>query len=290
MDAFKLDVGSGEVWSITRENLDKATKRRAPWYQPINGHNSWFAVCPVCDNPIQIIGMMEGKKPFGKHFLSQKAGVAVPLKGCVDRDEYEWCPYACKNKTLNRNTKRHSGSKQALLIKNTLIENFDRVIYILQKTSGLRISDNLAEQMLKDYRAVEGWRYRGATVQNIPWTFAYMMQARKLFGRVIEDDSLARSLCENYPELEYNNKKQLVVKVGGRYCPLQFSFIHHRRHITDQHTLTESIEFNIADAERQTVCKKSIIFDHAFFLRLINSKNETWRKTHLIALARRILD
>ena len=225
MDVFKISVDTQQVHKITQENFDLATKKQAPWYQPINGHQGWFAVCPACDNPVQIIGML------------------------------------------------------------------DRVIYLLEKCIGMRISDAQAKLMLESYRLAEGWRYRGATRQNIPWTFAYMMQASRVWGRFFYDFELVDELCARRPDLTFNEDRKtrrIAVKEGAAFCDLTFSLIKHSRHL-DSHTLSESIEFNIADSEQKTIYKKRIDFDYDFFLRLINSKNEAHRKMHLVDLARSIL-
>ncbi|VXD06734.1 conserved hypothetical protein [Enterobacterales bacterium 8AC] len=289
MDVFKVSVETTQVYKITQENFDEATKKQAPWYQPVNGHEGWFAVCPACDNPVQIIGMIERSKPFGKHFFPSQGAVSVPLKGTVNREEYEWCPYASQNKTLTKSDKRRSDSMLAMLIKKTLIEQFDRVIYLLEKCIGMKISDALAEQMLRDYCSVEGWRYRGATQQNLPWTFAYMMQAKRLRGRVFYDTGLIDELCHRRPDLICNEKRQIDVRKPGTFCDLTFSFIKHRRHV-EGHTLSETIEFNIANSKQKTVCSRVISFEDDYFLKLINSKDETYRKMHLIELARVILE
>ncbi|KHT25960.1 hypothetical protein [Pectobacterium brasiliense] len=288
MDVFKISVDTQQVQKITQENFDLATKKQAPWYQPINGHQGWFAVCPACDNPIQIIGMLERDSPYGKHFFPTSGAVFVPLKGRVDKEEYEWCPYASKNKHLTKDELRAAGSELAVLIKQTLIDQFDRVIYLLEKGIGMKISFTLAKQMLEDYRQAEGWRYRGATRQNLPWVFAYMMQAKRLRGRIFSDAEFTEKLFAKRPDLTCNANGQIDVKDDKKFCDLSFSFIRHRRHV-DQHTLSESIEFNIANSKQETVCKREIVFEHDHFLKLINSKNEAHRRMNLVALARNVL-
>lgn len=288
MDVFKISVDTQQVRKKTQDNFDLATKKQAPWYQPINGHQGWFAVCPACDNPIQIIGMLERDAPYGKHFFPTASAVAVPLKGRVDKEEYEWCPYASKNKHLTKDDKRAQGSELAVFIKQTLIEHFDRVIYLLEKGIGMRILFTLAKQMLEDYRVAEGWRYRGATRQNIPWVFAYMMQAKRLRGRIFFDAELKNELFTKRPDLTCNANGQIDVKEEKKFCDLSFSFIRHRRHV-EQHTLSESIEFNIANSNQETVCRRGIVFEHDHFLKLINSKNEAHRKMNLVELARSVL-
>ncbi|MCX8956989.1 hypothetical protein EHW66_09560 [Erwinia psidii] len=59
----------------------------------------WFAVCPVCDNPLQIIGMLERDASYGKHFFPLPDTVSVP-PGRVNKEEYAWCSYASKIKSL----------------------------------------------------------------------------------------------------------------------------------------------------------------------------------------------
>lgn len=288
MDVFKLSVDTKQIYKITPENFDVASKRQAPWYQQINGHQGWFAVCPACDNPIQIIGMLERPHPYGKHFFPQPDSVTVPLKGRVDKEEYAWCPYASKNKHLTKEDRRDKGSEIACAIKEILIEQFDRVIYLLEKNVGMKISDTLARHMLEEYKTAEGWRYRGSTRQNIPWVFAYMMQAKNLMGRIVYDKSLIAEICNKEPNLKCNEKGQLILSDKKKRCDLSFSFIKHRRVLTE-HTLAETIEFNVANSKQETVYRKIIEFDHAYFLKLINSKNESYRKLHLVELARSVL-
>lgn len=152
----------------------------------------------------------------------------------------------------------------------------------------MKISEALAKQMLEDYRAAEGWCYRGATRQNIPWVFAYMMQAKRLRGRIFFDAEFTDELLTRRPDLTCNANGQIDIKDDKQFCDLSFSFIRHRRHV-DQHTLSESIEFNIANSKQETVCKKTIAFEYDDFLRLINSKNEANRKMNLVDLARSVL-
>jgi hypothetical protein len=155
MDVFKLDVYSKYTYSITIDNIEEQIARRAPWFQSINGHDGWFAVCPSCNNPIQIIGMFQGDKLYGRHFVPQRDELKYYLKGTVDHEEREYCRYYKKRKPIDKTTKRPANNELAKAIKTVLIEQFDRVIYLLSKTSGLQISLNLAKKMLEDYIPIQ---------------------------------------------------------------------------------------------------------------------------------------
>ena len=84
----------------------------------INGHEKYFAVCPICDNLIQIIGQYkheegERRKPFGKHYKGNIAELAN-----YDEDAYRRCPY-------------HNPY---------LIKNFDEITQSLEKKIHIKIS------------------------------------------------------------------------------------------------------------------------------------------------------
>lgn len=67
--------------------------RRAPWYRSSgDGTSSQFAVCPACDNPIQIIGLYRLPKgvsrPYGKHATKSVPGLAT-----LNPETRDACPY-----------------------------------------------------------------------------------------------------------------------------------------------------------------------------------------------------
>ena len=74
MDVFKTKPGIPESLHILEETFTNATNKQVPYYtEGEHGRNArCFAVCPLCDNPIQIIGLYkahdEGRKPYGRHY------------------------------------------------------------------------------------------------------------------------------------------------------------------------------------------------------------------------------
>ena len=62
MKKFKLHIGKNHVYPLTKEIYEDATLLKKPYkQQEKNGSTHYFAVCPACDNPIQII--MTSVKP-----------------------------------------------------------------------------------------------------------------------------------------------------------------------------------------------------------------------------------
>ncbi len=293
MDVFKLNIDSKNVYKITKFNLEYHTNMDRPWLQIYNNQKSWFAVCPICNNPIQIIGLSVDSKiqPYGKHFIP-KTPLTYPINGVVDIDEREYCQYFTGRKTITKDTKRPPDNPIAKAIIEVLIEHFDRVIYILEKTSGVKISEALASDMLLEYEIAEGWRYRGATLDNIPWVFAYMSsKARALLGRKILNDKMSESLMNVFKQnnIELHFESGYLRSKAKQFTKLTFSYMHHSQQIVEN-VLQESIDFVVAYNQNR-IYAKSISFEHEYFRNLINSKhnNHNKRNQKLINLATSIL-
>lgn len=98
-----------------------------------------FAVCPVCDNPIEIIGLYKRlkntKRPYGKHYSKSVKGLAV-----YSSQAYEFCLYAV-NKKVSKSSKKSVITNYERNIYNLLREQFDRVIYVLSKEIDIKITN-----------------------------------------------------------------------------------------------------------------------------------------------------
>lgn len=69
----KLRVDSTLEKKIERDIFEEDTGNESLFCQVnASGDKSYFAVCPACDNPIQIIGLYKKSertdKPYGKHY------------------------------------------------------------------------------------------------------------------------------------------------------------------------------------------------------------------------------
>ena len=100
MNVCKFSTGADEEFPIERDIFESKTYKQYPYYQ-ISGSsvtsskngNIHFAVCPACDNPIQIMGLYKTNKPFGKHYPK-----TVPDLAEYNQEAYEYCPLASSKK------------------------------------------------------------------------------------------------------------------------------------------------------------------------------------------------
>jgi hypothetical protein len=150
-----------------------------------------ISVCTHCDNSIKIIGLYK---------------------------QLEYCPYHDRRIRIPSKSKKPE-SAQTERLKQVLRDNYDRIIYIIENSTGLKISDKLAETFIKTYGVGRSWQYEWTTLNNLPWTFAYRTNGQTLYGRKVRVGSdLHKALIKNakdivFVEDVYGNA-QIVAEAG----------------------------------------------------------------------------
>lgn len=293
MNVYKLTVDDWAEKPLDREIFEAETGRKKPWYvNNETGSPSCFAVCPACDNPIQILGFYHALKntenPYARHTPQSVRGLAA-----YRQESYDFCPYAA-NRKYDSQARRQQGDPLGEKILDILVPNFDRVIYILEAALGFKISDNLANALLKDYSGQTGYRYTGATLQNIPWVFAYMTLAKSLLGRVVTDDELLAAIQKEVANIAVtptSRGQQVSWGASKDFVELTFCFMHHRARLDNDGNLKETMKMVVRQGNNTDVYSKTIEFDRQWFRNLIQLPQERAkrpRKATLVALAERV--
>ncbi|MCE8014348.1 hypothetical protein [Billgrantia desiderata] len=293
MDVYKLRTSDWAEKPLERARFEEETKMQPPWY--VNNDKmgkSCFAVCPGCDNPIQIIGFYQKArhtdKPYAQHVPRSVSRLAT-----YRQEAFNFCPYAAPRR-YDPEGRRSETDPLGDKILDLLVQHFDRVVFILEEDTGIKITTGLAEDMLHHYRSRAGHLYMGATLQNVPWVFAYMTLSNSLMGRRIPgDDALLEAIEKKVPGAVINwERKQVTWKAKGTFVELNYCFIHHRTRHSDD-TLKESMSMVVSHGrDNTTVYRKNITFDRVRFKRLINTPEERARRPRqkeLVALAESIL-
>lgn len=88
MDVFKAWPGRAESIVISQESYMGCTGGVAPWRRDGDTGPSYYAVCPLCDNPIQIVGLFRrqeesrARRPYGRHHPTQRTPNPAVTGGC----------------------------------------------------------------------------------------------------------------------------------------------------------------------------------------------------------------
>lgn len=298
MDVYKLRIEDTESKTIDKETFEQDTLRRDPWYQNVTpAMRSPFAVCPACDNPVQLVGLYKlpanVKNPFGKHTRSDVRGIA-PL----NTEARDNCPYFAPRQHQKTDRKKGFEGIPRKII-SLLIEQFDRVVYILEQQTKVVLSTNALTGMLERYKGIEGYLYTGATLRNVPWIFAYMSDDTPLFAqKIVDNEELVKAIQSDIPGATVAANGRLGTKTlpgtKGPYIDIRMSFIRHRM-VKDSEAaaLKESMQL-VASVSRKgqlvDIHKQVIDFDPAWFERLIQMPvDHPQRRMDRVDLARRVL-
>lgn len=296
MHKFKLKTGIGNVYTIEKFKFEEITKQKPPYYT-YNEKNEkvQYAVCPACDNPIQICGLYKKLKntnrPFGKHYCGSIYGLAE-----YNEQAYDNCPYSNKNRhtptATDKKTKLTDFEKN---IYNIMKEQFDRVIYILSNCLEIKISNASAKSMLKTYIDGEGWMYPWSTLYNIPWVFGHLTWSKNLYGQAIlygsDLHSALQTKCNDvkFEHCIFDKKYDKLLSTPNSYLDISYCLINHQRKIIDD-DLKETMEFvvtqNTNKSDEKIVFIKTIPIDEMYFLNLINlSPQKSKRNQKLFDIA-----
>lgn len=296
MDVFKTHAGAAPIFKINTENYLRETGDIAPYtVDGVRNIRHRYAICPACENPIQIIGIFKntaesGKTPYGRHHKG-----TVPHLAVYNEADYLSCPYSNRKWTAPKQ-KRSPDSKAARIALKTLHDQFDRAIYILSKDIDMHISYNFAKTLLKLYIGDSGWLYRTATPYNLPWTLLEASHAFPLFGRLILVQSgLYQAIQSKCPEVllvQQPNKRFAAVKNRtGQFVDLHFLFRDHRFE-RDGNTVTESIVFWVTRGHAydktgiETIYEKTLVINPRRFPALVNtSDGKAARDSMLLKIA-----
>lgn len=291
MDTFKTKPGISEEILITEENFAQRTKKRFPYYTTEKGKARCRAVCPMCDNPIQIIGLYKREedsttKPYGRHTRSSLYGITT-----YNEEDYLNCPYHNPNRKVNR-SKRKPRDKKSLYFYQMMKKHFDLIIRILEQSLHMLISDHLAETLLINWKNNEGWRYYDTYYHNLPYMLLFEEPSYKMYGKLVRRDSeFAKVILQNSVNIamESTNMKfydKIVQKDG--FLDASFYLTEHRFVRNGEHT--EEYCYLVVNERKKEIYREKIVIDHERLHEMIqNQGNRSNREKRLLQIASRIL-
>lgn len=246
MKEFKLFVGDNIFYPIEKDVFEEVTEKREPYYQGNGNESRQFAVCPLCDNPIQIIGLYKeaaAVQPYGKHYCR-----SVPKLAIHDETTYQCCPYASNTyqKVFEKSDIFNNLSLKNLNIYKLVHDHFDKIVYVLNVTMDIHVTKALAKEMLIDFLKMRGHQYRGVTYSNIPWVLAYLSARRNLDGTLVRKDSKMFKALVDTDGIFFSESRI----DGYAFCncwrnkELQYVFMHHKQTNIDDE-LKEQMQLRI---------------------------------------------
>lgn len=278
MDIFSVK-NSNKVERLTVDNYNKLTNRKAPYYQTINKDQKHFAICPECKNPILIINLYideenqdrtKDKLPlYAKHVKYNVNDIAD-----YSASAYHDCPLANPS-SVTGGGKRTTGSIMSDEIKR-IVKKYPFVIYgFIGRILGLSISeDRLFKTMIENFNNEEGYRYKGVTKYNLPYTFLYMTNNTNILYNFLWDDhpigQLIKKNIENRCRNIVINNNFIKVKDTNKFTKLEMYFTNHSVS-KDRETMQLVLQESIKGEEAKEILTCTIKFtEKDYFVNTIN--------------------
>lgn len=238
---FKLASDDARTWPVELDVVQDVTGNAPPWYVVDHADQTarYYGVCPWCDNPVQMVGLVRGNGvPHGRHCSKSVAGFVS-----LDIEALQSCPYKLRGRP--RLYERRGLSPVADKIRGIAIDHFDRVIHVLRADTGIAISPTMAERWLRAWLAAEGYLYRAAHLRNIPWMVALFAPASNLFGQPLLDPVLIEALERRFG-IGVVGDGRLIAR-PGHIVNVGFSFDGHCVTALEGGQVRESIRIRVRD-------------------------------------------
>lgn len=286
MDIFKMTVDSVRHYPLTRELYTEMTGKEPPYFTVgEEGKMRHYAVCPACDNPTQIVGLVaQGSDGvfYAKHVPKSILGLAT-----YRHSAYENCPLAAQNRMqVEKSARKEGGDDVSQKILTVLRDHFDRAVLVLQKSIGIAISQKLAESLLDDYLAEDGHCYKFSSLLNLPWMLAYMATSKSLVGRFIFDEDIKKAILSSVPQADFDGDK--LIRKGKDFLQVNMYFSSHTLQ-PQEATVEESMRMVISVPGREKpklIYEKKIVFDYSAFQYYLEiPEGKGFRKKALVDMA-----
>ena len=291
MKYFKIRAArTAKRYKITPFEFLEITKRKFPFEQVTEHWKlSQYGICPSCLNPIQLIGVVKeiDGTPYGKH-------TGKNIKGLPEWNQrkYQYCPFAVRNirRAPNEDEWLTEIDEGVIELYNLLKEQFDRIVYIIEKELNFRGSNAFWVKVLNQYLINKDYLYPWLTEVNLPYIFAYFgMTHQKVYKQKFLIGSDIYNTLSSYQGVEFiisENRYAQLVNQKGSFLNLFFRFIKHTYKVSNGEAIIESMMFYIDDRTTgKTIYEKQIEFSETFFMNMINKDNSNKRQQRLMNIA-----
>ena len=179
MNVYSLITDPSNPLPLTEPGYNQKTKRLPPYVQTISGVVKAFALCPACRNPVILVNRTvpdtEAVIIYAKHTGYDVQGLAKHVEA-----EYLDCDLA--NPARFDSKARRTSAKRNNEVRDAMLNHFDLVIQQLEQAIGIKFTHDVIEAMLRDFAGNRGYEYQAITLFNLPFGFAYITEAKDLYG------------------------------------------------------------------------------------------------------------
>lgn len=199
MNIFAVDNNS-QPYELTRELYIEKTKKLYPFFQSPEKYNTpHFALCPACQNPIQVINLYGAKYKekttgrvtmHGRHFKGDVDGLSryneTNYRGCYLHNPISF------GLVENRDDER-TNEEILEIVKN----NKKKLAQYIREITGILMKNEKVYQIIEDYIAARDYCYTHTNRLNIAYSILYTRESLNLFGQKIDTAGIGKRIGES---------------------------------------------------------------------------------------------
>jgi len=283
MDIFKIK-DDYKIFKLSVAKYEQETNKKYPYFKTSTPPPKYYAICPECENPIEIINLYieqykdrkEDKLPlYARH-------VDRDIKDIANYSQLDYYNCSLSNpSTITGGGKRAGTSPSTIEITNMLRNHTKSIYEFMSGIIGIKISEKLFDKIIKEFKQSQGELYKGITKFNLPYALLYMsnnnnisyelLDKRSGFSKTIEDAINKKSKL--FEISKYNVIKPKTSFEKGKYKALEIYFSDHK--LTYKNTV-ESMLIIIKENDNgklKEILKETIIFSKKdLFINMINKE------------------
>lgn len=240
MNIFSVGDGNKDGYELTRETFMEKTHKNFPFYQDPNRYKTpHFAICPACNNPIQIINL------FGAQYEEENTG-RTNLHGRHYRYNVEGLPPYSEENYMNcplhnpvafgiRQVRNNEQLNEEILdiVKNSM----SQICEDIRKITGVLLSNRKLNQVINDYIEARDYCYTHTNKFNIPYSILYTRNAINIFGQKVDRADIGQriynAIQNNCAYFEFVDGR--IQKNIDDYVNLNLNVVRHRIRESNQY-------------------------------------------------------
>ena len=205
------------------------------------------------------------------------------------------CSPLSRNHSDPGNTRRTPTDKAGRELYALMRDQFDRYVYIWEKTTGLHVGRGYARELLSMWRADEGWRYYRASYFNQSFMLFYAAPAQNLMGRYLLVDGplhcylrKLRIKSVRFTPTRMDGYVRVDRAEGHGFVDLSF-LIHDQRPVMRGEHCVETYRLSVCLGDVRFEPDLNLVLDTGFLDSLM-AKDDSHRNRTLLDVAADVLD
>nr|WP_241635694.1 hypothetical protein [Fusobacterium gastrosuis] len=271
MDIFSI---AGISYYLTKETYIKVTNKKEPYFQG----KSYFAICPCCGNPIQIINLFreeyeenitKRRRLHARHIPRSILGIAE-----YNEEKYHSCelhnPVAFDLKKIGNNSRKNEE------LKELIEKNKKKIIYAIKAITSFYFKNERLEKIINSFLENKNYCYTYINRFNIPYVILYTEKSINIYGQILNiDNELGQEIYSSIERksdfFTINEEKKILKREDVSFFSKIFLMIHEHRVSNGKQTVSLKI-FEEGNNKENIILERTITMTE--FIYKLGEKND----------------